>query len=114
MLQEWLATLWSGTEFRQQRQRVFRYFDCTWQSAWGQERSRVSSLSPRGCFIEERFSVPDKGEAVRDLTLALPTGTINVQGTVTDATRGIGFGVRFADVDADTRNRLTALVQSLS
>lgn len=113
MLQEWLAALWSGTEFRPQRQRVFRYFDCTWQSAWGQERSRVSSLSPRGCFIEERFSVPDKGEAVRDLTVTLPTGAINLDGVVTDATRGIGFGVRFAPVDPDTHDRLTALVESL-
>lgn len=112
MLQEWLAALWSGTEFRQQRQRIFRYVDCTWESPWGEERSRISSLSPTGCYIQERFSVPKTGEVIRELAVALPGGAVNVQGIVTDATRGVGFAVRFVRVDPDARNRLIAFVRS--
>jgi hypothetical protein len=113
MLQEWLAALWSGTGFRQQRQRVVRYVDCTWESAWGVERSRISSISPTGCYIEDRLSVPAAGEQVRELTLTLPTGRVTLHGTVSDPTPGIGFAVRFTGIDADTRNRLIDFVQAL-
>ena len=55
MPQRWLSALWLGKRRHQQRQRVDRHFDCTWRSAWGEERARVSSLSPNGCYIESRF-----------------------------------------------------------
>jgi hypothetical protein len=102
----------SGTLYRQQRQRVAGYLDCTWQSTWGHERSRISSISPTGCYIEDRFTVPASGDVVRDLSIALPTEMLNLEGTVLDATRGIGFAVRFTNVDPETVNRLSLFVQS--
>lgn len=111
MPQRWLNALWLGKRRRQRRLRVVRYFDCTWLTAWGEERARVSSLSPNGCYIESRFSVPPDGEAVRDLTIALPTERVNLQGTVLNAMSGVGFAVRFIDLDMKTRERLTALIQ---
>ena len=111
MPQRWLSALWLGKRRRQRRQRVVRYFDCTWLTAWGEERARVSSLSPNGCYIESRFSVPPDGEAVRDLTIALPTERVNLQGTVLNAMSGVGFAVRFIDIDTKTRERLSALIQ---
>jgi hypothetical protein len=90
---------------------VARYFDCTWFTAWGEERARVSSLSPNGCYIESRFSVPPDGEPVRDLTIALPTERVNLQGTVLNSMSGVGFAVRFVDIDTKTRERLSALIQ---
>jgi PilZ domain len=118
MPQRWLSALglgkprrhWLGKPHRQRPQRIARYFDCTWVTAWGEERARVSSLSLTGCYIESRFSVPPDGEAVRDLTIALPAGKINLQGTVLNATSGVGFAVRFIDLDAKTRERLSALI----
>jgi hypothetical protein len=96
---------------RRQHQRIARYFDCTWLSQWGEEQSRVSSLSPTGCYVENRFSVPPEGDAVLELTVALPSGTISLRGTVIEATPGMGFAVRFTELDADTHDRLSALVQ---
>ena len=87
------------------------YFDCTWLSAWGEETARISSLSPTGCYIEGRFSVPPKGAVVPDITVTLPTGRIILQGTVIEATRGIGFAVRFIELDTHTRDRLSDLVE---
>jgi PilZ domain len=115
MPQRWLSALWLGKRHLQQRrlqqrQRVVRYFDCTWFTAWGEERARVSSLSPNGCYIESRFSVPPDGELVRDLAIALPTGRVNLQGTVINAMSGVGFAVRFIDLDTKTRERLSALI----
>lgn len=121
MAARWLRSCWSrwrrgdapraAAHPRQPRQRIVRYFDCTWPSAWREERARASSLSPTGCYIESRFTVPAIGTAIRDLTVTLPSGTVVLQGIVIEAMRGIGFAVRFTDVDPETRSRLSALVQ---
>jgi hypothetical protein len=93
---------------RRQRQRTELYFDCSWVSVWGEERSRVSSLSPTGCYIESR-STPAEGTVVRDITIHLPAGPITLQGTVISAMRGVGFAVRFTEVTKDAVDRLSAL-----
>ena len=113
MTPQWFKAFRLDRQHREKRQRVARYFDCTWQSEWGPQRSRVSSLSPTGCYIEDRFTVPPSGEVVPELTVSLPNGQICVQGTVMDAMPGIGFAVRFTQVDADTKERLSAAVKEL-
>ena len=95
---------------RRQQHRIEQYFECTWLSAWGEEKSRVNSLSPTGCYIESRFTVPAQGASVSEITFTLPTGPLTVQGEVVSATPGVGFAVRFTQVDADTNARLRALV----
>jgi hypothetical protein len=35
-----------------------------------------------------------------------------LHGTVIESTRGIGFAVRFTELDEDTRERLSALLRS--
>ena len=107
----WLSALWLGKPRRERRQRLVRYFDCTWVSAWGEERARVSNLSPTGCYIESRFSVPPEGEVVRELMIALPSGRIHLQGTVIEAIRGVGFAVRFMGLDKKSRDSLSALIE---
>ena len=89
---------------------MVRYFDCSWLSPWGQERARVSSLSLTGCYIESRFSVPPDGVVIRDLTIALPTGTVRLEGTVVDAISGVGFAVQFSQFDVKTRESLNVLI----
>lgn len=108
---QWFKVARQAWEHRQRRQRIYRYFDCRWQSAWGPERSRISSLSPTGCFIEDRFTVPHSGEEIEELAFELPTGHVNTRGLVLDAMPGIGFAVRFLTLDARTRNCLITLVQ---
>jgi hypothetical protein len=111
MTPQWFKTARLAWEHRRPRQRITRYFECTWESPWGVQRSRVSSLSPTGCYIEDRFTVPAQGEVLRDLTVVLPGGQINLQGTVLDAMPGVGFAVRFTRVDTFTRECLTAVVE---
>lgn len=94
---------------RRQQARVEQYFDCTWLSDWSEERSRVSSLSPTGCYIECRSAVPPEGTPLDAITVALPTGEITLQGTVVHAIRGVGFAVQFTKVDDDVHARLSAL-----
>ena len=95
---------------RRQRQRFEQYFECTWHSEWGEERSRVSNLSEGGCYIETRRAVP-QGTQLSAIIITLPTGEITLQGSVVHAIRGVGFAVQFTDVDADAHATLSALVQ---
>jgi hypothetical protein len=111
MIPHWFKAFRLQRQHRQQRQRIVRYFDCTWESAWGPRRSRISSLSPTGCYIEDRSSAPAEGETVPEITVNLPTGPVCVQGTVMDPMPGIGFAVRFGKIDADTRAQLRAVVE---
>ncbi|HEY1303211.1 MAG TPA: hypothetical protein VGF24_06660 [Vicinamibacterales bacterium] len=88
-----------GNRDRRRQPRIVRYFDCTWSSAWGEEHARISSLNAFGCYIESRFSVPAEGTEISDLTVSVSTETLLLQGTVIDATPGIGFAVRFTQLD---------------
>ena len=94
---------------RRRQQRLEQYFDCVWVSDWSEERSRVSNLSPEGCYIECRSAVPSEGTSVLSITLTLPTGEITLQGTVVHSIRGVGFAVHFTEVDEDAHARLSAL-----
>ena len=94
---------------RRRSRRISRYFDCTWMSQWGAQRARVSSLSGAGCFIDSR-TAPPVGADVSEITITLPAGTITVHGTVVDATPGIGFGVRFADLSSDAKAHVNDLL----
>jgi hypothetical protein len=47
---------------------------------------------------------------VREICLVVPDGQLSVHGTVLSATPGVGFAVRFADMDDDTNARLRELV----
>jgi PilZ domain-containing protein len=115
MPRQWRRALWwrNRNGRRQTRQRIERHFDCTWRSAWGEEQSRISSLSPTGCYIDSRFTTPEEGTVVQDITITLPSGSVTVQGTVIDAIRGVGFAVRFTNFDEDTRDNLSGVVRDL-
>jgi hypothetical protein len=47
---------------------------------------------------------------IRELTITLPTGTVTLEGTVVDATSGVGFAVQFSEFDAKTRESLNVLI----
>jgi hypothetical protein len=95
---------------RRQRHRIERYYDCTFLSAWGEQNARISSLSPIGCFIDSRTTVPPAGTVVEDITVTLPTGHLTLQGQVVYAQPGVGFAVQFTGLDENIQNQLIALV----
>jgi hypothetical protein len=111
MTPQWFKEVRLAWDHRRPRQRIARYFGCTWQSAWGMERSRVSSISPTGCYIEDRFTVPRRGEEIRELTVDVVSAQLRLQGTVLQAMPGVGFAVRFTGMDMNTRECLTAVVR---
>lgn len=102
----------SGPEERRRQERKERYFECTWVSDWSEERARVSSLSPAGCYVECRSDVPSEGSPLTAVTITLPTGELTLRGTVIHSIRGVGFGVEFTDVSEEAHATLIALTAS--
>jgi len=92
------------------RQRIQRYFECNWLSDGGEEQTRVSSISPTGCYIDCRATAPVEGTHLQGISVALPGGTVTLEGTVIGASPGVGFAVRFTGVDREARTRLCRLV----
>ena len=118
MALQWL-TRWRSAAVREdhraplrpKRQRIERYFECNWLSDEGEEQTRVSSISPTGCYIDSRLTVPAEGTHVREICLLMSDGhELSVHGTVLCPTPGIGFAVRFADMDDETQATLNGLV----
>lgn len=97
---------------RRRQERKEHYFECTWVSDWSEERGRVSSLSPSGCYVECRSAVPSEGTPLTAITITLPTGELTLRGTVIHSIRGVGFGVEFTDVNEEAHTRLTALTSA--
>ena len=97
----------SGPAERRRQARKEHYFECTWVSDWSEERARVSSLSPAGCYVECRSAVPSEGTPLTAITITLPSGEITLRGTVVHSIRGVGFGVEFTDVNEEAQARLS-------
>jgi hypothetical protein len=118
MVLEWLRGPGKGTpqrkreQERRTRRRIVQYFDCTWSSAYREERARISNISPTGCYIESRFSVPEQGTELADLTVSLSTGSLILPATVITTTPGVGFAVRFAQLDPQTLDFLKRLTDT--
>jgi hypothetical protein len=92
------------------RQRIERYFECNWLSEGGEEQTRVSSISPTGCYINCCAAAPTEGTHLQEIRVALPGGALTLEGTVIGASPGVGFAVRFTGVDREARTRLCRLV----
>ena len=64
MAGQWFTALWNrGSGGRRRGKRIYRYFECNWVSPWGDQQARISSISPTGCYINDRFTVPPEGHA---------------------------------------------------
>lgn len=90
--------------------RVPHYFDCRWYGKWGGTDARLDDLSVGGCHIVNRFSTPSAGETVDIEIIGATAEPLALAGEVVDVQRGVGFAVRFGELDEDTRAQVDALI----
>lgn len=76
------------------------------------QRCRVTSLSVVGCYIET-LSPPEAGTRGRVQIELRQEGTVLVPAEVVYKEPGMGFAVRFVDVEAECGRRLTNAVERL-
>jgi hypothetical protein len=74
----------------------------------GRSDVRISDLSADGAFVDARTVLP--AGAVARLHFAIDSTEVSVLVEVRNSVEGFGMGVRFVDVDDDTRRVLTSTV----
>lgn len=90
--------------------RIRHYFDCRWYGKWGGTDARLDDLSAGGCHVVNRFTTPSMGEIVEIEIIGATSEPLALSGEVVDVERGVGFAVRFGELDADTRDQIQALL----
>ena len=76
------------------------------------QRCRVTSLSVVGCYVET-LSPPEPGTRGRVQIELRQEGTVLVPAEVVYREHGMGFAVRFVDVEAECASRLAKAVEQL-
>ena len=94
-----------------QHERVPYLSEIVLDFASGRREARISDLSEGGCYVES-WACVGPGDTVR-FELQLPSGeAYAVVGEVTYAFEGMGFGVKFLEMDDSLRGRIGELVES--
>ena len=79
--------------------------------ASGRREARVSDLSEGGCYVESWAGVRP-GDTVQ-FEMQTPSGeTLPLVAEVTYAFEGMGFGVKFLEMDDELRRRICELVEA--
>jgi len=90
--------------------RVSHHFDCRWSGRWGTTEARLEDLSATGCYIVSRLTTPSVGEIV-DIGLIRSTKEpLPLSGEVVQVERGVGFSLRFVELNTETRDEIESLI----
>lgn len=94
-----------------QHERVPYLTEVVLEFASGRREARVSDLSEGGCYVESWAGVRP-GDTVQ-FEMQTPSGdSLPIVGEVTYAFEGMGFGVKFLDMDEVLRRRIRELVEA--
>ena len=97
---------------RRSKKRYEVCLDAIWDGARGNSRARVTDLSEDGCYIDS-ISEALTGEILH-LKVQLPSGEwLDLSGQVAHVFPRIGFGIRFVELSAITRQKLLWLLNHL-
>jgi PilZ domain-containing protein len=99
---------------RRQYERVNIYLRVRWEGLFGCQEGTISDISAGGCFI-----LSENQTAMRELIrveVELHDGEwVKVWGEVTNQFPGVGFGVRYTEVDGENENKFSlSLAQTKS
>ena len=91
---------------RRQHERLHTYLRVRWEGLFGCHDGTVSDISAGGCFILSERQMTLR-ELIR-LEIELHDGEwVKVWGEVTNEFPGVGFGVRYTEVDGEDENKFT-------
>ena len=94
---------------RREQPRLSVSLDAIWDGPGGKHPARITNLSTGGCYLDT-VGETMHGEIVAFRVL-LPDGDwLYVEGEVRHYTRGIGFGVRFVDLEEQQQEKIDGLI----
>jgi hypothetical protein len=101
------------TEERRQHQRLARPFDGNWRGASGANKCRIGDLSLGGCFVET-LAAPAAGEQTHVTINFGGDISMTFGGTVIYVEPRIGFAVKFHELDAESAEQISQMLQALA
>lgn len=98
-------------EERRARPRLTVSLDAVWDSSRGNHPARITDLSLGGCYLDT-VGETMSGEIVC-FRVALPDGDwLYLEGEVKHHTTGMGFGVRFVDLEQQQEDKIEAVLRA--
>src|SRR6185295_5134696 len=84
--------------------------DAVWHGDTGRQSARVTDLSEGGCYLDTVGEVM-KGEIVAFRILLPDEDWLYLEGEVRHHRQGLGFGVRFVDLNEEQTEKLSLLLR---
>ena len=100
------------TAERRAHERLSHPLEGSWRGASGATRCRISDISLSGCFPQS-LAMPKVGETTEVTIEFGPNQALTLTGDVAYAEQGMGFAVKFVDLDEDSRTALEEHVAGL-
>jgi hypothetical protein len=98
------------TDDRRSHPRVSHAFDCRWFGKWGATDAELDDLSATGCHVVCRLTTPSIGDSVDIEVLRTTKEPLALSGEVIQVERGVGFSVRFVELEAEIRDQIESLI----
>ena len=95
---------------RRSKPRLSVYLDAVWQGGEERHSARVTDLSEGGCYLDTVGDVM-VGEIVAFRVLLPDDDWLYLEGEVRHHRHGLGFGVRFVDLNEEQMEKLLRLLQ---
>jgi hypothetical protein len=95
---------------RRTKPRLRVSLDAMWDSSTEAHSARITNLSEGGCFLDSVGEVRS-GEIVGFRVLLPDDDWLYLEGEVRHYTRGIGFGVKFVDLNEEQTEKLQWLLK---
>ena len=94
---------------RRAKPRLSVSLEAVWDGATGNHPARITNLSAGGCYLDT-VGETMSGEIVCFRVLLPDDDWLYLEGEVRHYTQGIGFGVRFVDLDDQQEEKIERLI----
>jgi hypothetical protein len=96
---------------RRAKPRLSVNLEAIWDGVTGNHPARITNLSAGGCYLDT-VGEAMSGEIVCFRVLLPDDDWLYLEGEVRHNTRGLGFGVRFSDLNDDQEEKIARLLNN--
>ncbi|SRR6266498_449945 len=98
-------------EDRRSKPRLTVSLDAVWDSTDGRQSARITNLSEGGCYLDTVGETLSGDIVCFRLLMPNHDDWLYLEGEVRHYTAGVGFGVRFTDLNEDQEDKIALLIK---
>ena len=95
---------------RRERPRLSVSLDAEWDGTTGHHPAKITNLSEGGCYLDTVGEVR-RGEIVGFRVMLPDDDWLYLEGEVRHYSAGLGFGVRFVDLELEQKEKIMLLIK---